>query len=486
MTSKKSVLSNMLWRLAERCGAQGVSFIVSLILARLLLPESYGVVSLITVFISIMSLFIDSGFGNALIQKKNADQLDYSTVFHFNVLMGLLLYIFMFVSAPSIARFYNKYYMVSYIRVLSITLVFGGINGVQQAIISKRMQFKRFFYSSLLGTIISAVVGITMAYMQMGVWALIAQRLINQAMSTFFLWFTVRWRPSPVFSIKRLKPMFNFGSRLMISSFANTFMENLAGLIVGKAYSAELLAYYDKGRNIPNLLIQNLQAAVQSVLFPVIAESQEKQTQVKNILQKSVLTSTYCIFPCMTGIAVCADALVRILYTDKWIAMVPYLQLWCFCFAFYLWHTANLQVIRALGRSDIFLKIEIIKQSLALIALLVSAPFGVLAMLCTSCLVSVISLYINSSPNLQLADYGFMEQIKDVLPIFFLNLLMGFSVYFAGLIPLPYLIRLFLQMLIGIVVYIGGSYVFNLEIFFFLWKTVAELWKQHREELKNG
>ncbi len=473
--NRKTIISNMLWRLAERCGAQGVSFIVSLILARLLLPEAYGVISLITVFTSILNLFIDSGFKNALIQKKDADQLDYSTVFYFNIVMGVLLYGIMFAAAPLIADFYDRPYMVPYIRAMALTLILGGINGVQQAVVARRMQFKRFFYATLTGTVISAVVGISMAYMGTGVWALITQRLVNQAIDTVFLWYTVRWRPSLRFSMKRLKPMFGYGSKLLLSSFANTLMGNMTGLIVGKIYTAELLAYYDKGKNIPNLVVQNLQAAVQSVLFPVIAGNQNQKEEVKKILRKSIMTSTYCIFPCMTGIAVCAEPLVRLLYTEKWIAMVPCLQLWCFCFAFYLWHTANLQVIQALGRSDIFLKIEIIKQFLSLGGILLSAPFGVLAMLTATCIVAVISLYINARPNVRLAGYGFWEQIKDVSPIICLNLLMGIAVYLVGCIAMPDMIKLIVQILTGAAIYIGGSFVIKLEIFNYLFETVKEL-----------
>ena len=473
--NRKTIISNMLWRLAERCGAQGVSFIVSLILARLLLPEAYGVISLITVFTSILNLFIDSGFKNALIQKKDADQLDYSTVFYFNIVMGVLLYGIMFAAAPLIADFYERPYMVPYIRAMALTLILGGINGVQQAVVARRMQFKRFFYATLTGTVISAVVGISMAYMGTGVWALITQRLVNQAIDTVFLWYTVRWRPSLRFSMKRLKPMFGYGSKLLLSSFANTLMGNMTGLIVGKIYTAELLAYYDKGKNIPNLVVQNLQAAVQSVLFPVIAGNQNQKEEVKKILRKSIMTSTYCIFPCMTGIAVCAEPLVRLLYTEKWIAMVPCLQLWCFCFAFYLWHTANLQVIQALGRSDIFLKIEIIKQFLSLGGILLSAPFGVLAMLTATCIVAVISLYINARPNVRLAGYGFWEQIKDVSPIICLNLLMGIAVYLVGCIAMPDMIKLIVQILTGAAIYIGGSFVIKLEIFNYLFETVKEL-----------
>ena len=359
ISSKKTVISNMMWRFAERCGAQGVSFVVSIILARLLLPEEYGVVSLITIFTTILNLFIDSGFKNALIQKRDADQTDFSTVFYFNIFMGMVLYFLMFFAAPAISAFYGRNDMVPYIRVMSLTLVMGGVNGVQTAIVSRRMEFKRFFYATLGGTVFSAVIGIEMVYSGMGVWALIAQRLVNQAINTVILWFTVRWRPSLVFSLERLGPMFRYGSRLLGSAFLDSLNSNLASLVIGKVYQTDTLAYYDKGRRIPNLVVSNLQASVQSVLFPVVAERQGEKEQVGIILRRSFTTAAYGIFPCMVGLAVCAETIIRLLYTEKWISMVPYMQLWCFIFAFYLLHTADLQVIQAVGRSDIILKIEL-------------------------------------------------------------------------------------------------------------------------------
>ena len=472
---KRTVLSNMMWRFAERCGAQGVSFIVSIILARLLLPEEYGVVSLITIFTSILNLFIDSGFKNALIQKKNADQLDYSTVFYFNIFMGIVLYLCMFAAAPAIAHFYEKDYMVPYIRVMSLTLVLGGINGVQTAVVAKRMEFKRFFYATLGGTLFSAVVGIWMAYEGMGVWALIAQKLVNQLINTTILWVTVRWKPSLLFSFQRLKPMFNYGSKLLGSSFLNTMTTNLSSLIIGKVYSSAMLAYYDKGRRIPNLVVENLQSSVQSVLFPVLAERQDQKQEVGKILRRSFTTAAYCIFPCMVGIAVCGESIVRILYTEKWISMVPYLQLWCFIFAFYLLNTADLQVIQAMGRSDTILKIEVVKQVVSLLAIVVTIPFGVLAMMVSMCVVTVICLYINAKPNEELAGYGFREHIKDLMPITGLNILMGIAVWAAGKLLTGDIAVLTVQILVGAAVYIGGSYLLKLESFSYVLRTAAAL-----------
>lgn len=480
VSDRKRVLSNILWRFAEQCGAQGVSFVVSVILARLLLPEEYGIVSLITIFTSILNLFMDSGFKNALIQKKNADQIDYSTVFYFNILMGVLLYLLMFAAAPVIARFYERDDMIPYIRVMSLTLVIGGVNGVQTAVVAKKMEFRRFFYSTLGGTFFSAAVGIGMAYYGMGVWALIAQRLINQFLNTVILWFTVRWRPSMVFSFKRLKPMFRYGSKLLGSSLLNFMTNNLSSLLIGKMYQADILAFYEKGGRIPNLVVSNLQASVQSVLFPVVAERQEDKAKVKAVLRRSYMMAAYVIFPCMVGLAVCAETVIRILYTETWISMVPYMQLWCFIYAFYLLHTADIQVIQAVGRSDIILKIEVIKQVLSVAGIIAAIPYGVMAMLFASCVTTVISMYINAKPNKELADYAFSEHIKDILPIVILNTVMGAVIWLEGLLPLGDIVQLVMQIITGVLIYIGGSLLLRLESFFMI-ISIIKNWDKRRK-----
>lgn len=465
MIKGKTVLSNMLWRFAERSGTQLVSFLVSLVLARLLLPEDYGIISLITVFTTILNLFVDGGFGNALIQKQDADQTDYSTVFYFNVFLGIVLYAGMYFAAPGIAAFYERGDMVPYIRGLSLTLIIGGVNGVQHALVAKRMEYKRFFYSSLGGTLLSAVIGVGMAFLGFGAWALIAQRVVDQAVDTVILWFTVRWRPSGCFSPKRLRPLASYGSRLLGSSLLNALSTNLTGLLVGKMYSAAELAFYDKGERVPMLLISNLQAAAQSVLFPAIAELQTERERVRYLLRQSVMAAAYCIFPCMIGLAACAESVVRILYTEKWIGMVPYLRFWCFILIFYLLHTANLQVIQALGRSDIFLRIEIIKQILSIAGIMIAIPFGVLTMMAVMCVENLAFYYINAAPNHMLAGYGFWQQLKDISPIIVLNLLLGLLVCGIGLLPLPDILLLAVQIAAGAAFYIGGSAVLKIEIF---------------------
>lgn len=465
MIQGKTVMINMWWRFAERCGTQIVSFVVSLVLARLLLPEDYGIVSLITVFTGILTLFVDAGFSKALIQKQNTDQVDYSTVFYFNMALGTVLFLGMCIAAPWIADFYENSSLVPYIRVLSLTLVVGGVNVVQEALVAKRMQYKRFFYSSLGGTLLSAVVGIGMALMGFGVWALIAQKLVDQVTDTAILWFTVRWRPSLCFSISRLKPLASYGSKLLGSSVLNTFYQNLTGLLVGKLYSASQLAYYDKGQRLPSLMVYNFKTAIQSVLLPVMAEQQSETERLRQILRQSVLTAAYCGFPCMVGMAVCAQPLIRVLFTERWIQMTPYMQLWCLYFLTYLIDAANLQVIQALGRSDLFLKLEIIKQSISVVGVLLAAPFGALAMLGVACGLRPLLYYIDAAPNRRLVGYGFWEQFKDLRSIMALNVGLAVLVGALGFLPLPDLALLAVQVCSGAAFYVGVSAALRMETF---------------------
>lgn len=465
MTDRRTVIANILWRLAERGGTQLVSFVVSLILARLLLPQDYGMVSLVTVFTSILTLFVDGGFSSALIQKEKADQADYSTVFYFNLLLGVVLYGCMYLAAPWIASFYGQGALTKYIRVLSLTLVIGGVNGVQQALVARRMEYKRFFYASLGGTLISAVAGVAMAVLGMGPWALIAQRLIDQAADAVILWFTVRWRPSLSFSIQRLRPLAGYGGKMLGSSLLNSLVSNLTSLLVGKMYSSAELAYYDKSQRLPMLLISNLQTAVQSVLFPVMAREQSERERLRQMLRQSVMSSAYCIFPCMIGLGACAGPVVRILFTDRWMAMVPYLRLWCVVLLFYLLHTANLQVIQALGRSDLYLKLEIIKQTISFLGMVIALPFGVFAVLAVMAAVCPLHLYLNAEPNRDLVGYGFWAQLKDIAPIAGLNLVMGVVVWGCSFLPLPDVLLLAVQVSVGIAVYIVGSAGLKIEIF---------------------
>lgn len=479
MSNKNKVVSNMIWRFAERCGAQGVAFIVSLVLARLLDPETYGIVALVTVFTAILQVFVDSGMANALIQKKNADDLDFSTAFYFNLTVCIVLYLGMFFAAPLIADFYNMPDLTPVVRVLSLTIVVSGVKNVQQAYVSRHLKFKLFFFATLGGTVGAAIIGIIMAYCGMGVWALVTQQLFNVILDTIILWITVKWRPKAMFSMERLKGLFGYGWKLLVSGLLDTVYNNVRQLIIGKFYSSADLAFFNKGKQFPNLIITNINTSIDSVLLPVISTAQDDLTRVKAMTRKAIKTSSFVIWPLVMGMAACAEPIVRILLTDKWLPCVFYLQIFCFTYGFWPVHTANLNAIKAVGRSDIFLKLEIQKKIIGVISILVALPFGVQAIAIAYGLTSPINALINSRPNRSLLNYGYREQIIDMLPSMLLSGFMGVVVYFMNWININIYLLLLLQVIVGVAIYVGGAYIFKFE-------SLSYIAQFAREKLKKG
>lgn len=470
MNSSK-VLNNFLWRLLERCGAQGVTFIVSIVLARLLDPTVYGTVALVTIFTTIMQVFVDSGMGNALIQKKDADDLDFSSVFYFNMVICAVLYVIMFFTAPFISAFYKMPELTSVVRVLSLIIIISGVKNVQQAYVSRNMLFKRFFFSTLGGTIGAAVVGIVMAYKGYGVWALVVQMLLNAAVDTIILWLTVKWRPKKMFSFQRLKGLFAYGWKLLISALIDTVYIDLRQLIIGKKYFKEDLAYYNQGDKFPKLIVTNINASIDSVLLPTMSKVQDDSDAVKNMTRRAIKTSTYIMMPFMIGLGVGAETLVSLILTEKWLPCVPFLRIFCITYAFYPIHTANLNAIKALGRSDLFLKLEIIKKVIGITALLSTVHISVMAMAYSLLLTSIINQIVNSWPNKKLMNYSYLDQLKDILPQIVLSLAMGVFVYGVQLIELNNILTLLIQIPLGALIYVLGSKLFHIDSYEYMLST---------------
>ena len=476
--TKKSVIGNFIWRFAERCGAQLVTFIVSIVLARILDPKDYGTIALVTVFTTILQVFVDSGLGTALIQKKNADDLDFSSVFYFNFIVCIILYVGMFIAAPYIALFYKDTTLTPVIRVISLTIVISGVKGIQQAYVSKNMLFKRFFFSTIGGTIFSAVLGIAMAYMGYGVWALVAQQLSNTAIDTLILWLTVKWRPKKMFSYERLKGLFSFGWKLLISSLLDTAYNNLRNLIIGKLYSSSDLAFYNQGEKFPKVIVMNINASIDSVLLPTMSIEQDNPERIKQMTRRAIKTSTYVMAPLMMGLAFCAEPIVRLVLTDKWIFCIPFLRIFCITYMFWPVHTANLNAINAMCRSVWFLLFEIIKKIVGLAILLSTMWFGVMAMAYSLLLSSVLSQIINSWPNRKLLKYGYLEQVRDFAPGILLAVLMGICVHFVEYMTLPMIVTLVIQIVLGPIIYIVGSAILKLEEFQYLLEMIKSIMKK--------
>lgn len=462
------VFSNFIWRFAERCGAQLVTFIVSIVLARILTPSDYGTIALVTVFTTILQVFIDSGLSTALIQKKDADDLDFSSVFYFNFVICIILYLIMFVSAPFIADFYKDSSLVSIVRVISLTLVISGVKGVQQSYVSRHMLFKRFFFSTLGGTIFSAVLGIIMAYAGFGVWAIVFQQLSNNAIDTLILWITVKWRPIKKFSWSRLKNLLSFGWKMLASSLLDTVYNNLRNMIIGKLYTSADLAFYNQGDKFPKLIVTNINTSIDSVLLPTMSNEQDNHVRVKDMTRRAIKISTYIMAPLMMGLAFCARPIVQLVLTDKWLPCVPYLQIFCVSYLFWPIHTANLNAVKAMGRSDLFLKLEIIKKFIGMILLVITMNISVMAMAYSLLISGLISQVINSWPNRYLLKYSYLDQIKDILPNILMSLIMGVFVYFISYLHLSVLASLIIQILLGGIIYLILSILTKNDSFIYL------------------
>ena len=483
MGTRKKVVSGLLWKFGERITAQIISLVVSIILARLLSPDEYGAVALIMVFITIANVFVANGFGSALIQKKDADNLDFSSVFFINLGISVVLYLIIFLSAPFIADYYELPILSPGLRVIGVRIIVAAINTVQQAYVSRHMLFKRFFWSTLFGTLISGVVGIAMAYKGYGVWALIAQYLTNTCTDTLVLWFTVRWRPQLKVSFKRAKDLISYGWKLLVSALLDTGYNQVRSLIIGKMYTKEDLAFYNQGDKYPGLIVTNINTSISSVLFPALSENQSDKEKVRNMTRRAIQVGSFLMWPMMVGLGVAAGPLIRLLLTEKWLPCVPYLRIFCFTYGLWPIHTANLQAINAMGRSDLFLKLEVVKKLIGIVTLLAALWYGPLAIAWSLVVSGIISTFINAYPNIKLLNYTYREQMQDILPAFLIAVMMGVVIYPISAIGFGDAVTVILQAVAGAIIYFVLSVVTRQEAFRYLMTMIL---KRNQGAKDNG
>ncbi len=464
---KNKVADSLIWKLLERFGVQGMQFVLQIILARLLDPAHYGVLSLMVIFTALANVFIQSGFNTALVQNKETKEEDYSSVFWVSLGVACVLYVLLFFGAPLIAQFYDMPEIVSPFRVLALVLFPGAFNSVQIAKVSRELDFKQIFKSNIGAIVLSGIVGIAMAYMGAGLWALVAQYLLNIVFAAIVMWFSVKWRPMFVCNLNRVKMLFKFGWKLLVSGLIETLYQDLRSLVIGKKYSESTLGFYNRGKQFPQFIVNAINGAVQSVMLPVMSQKQDEKGSVKEITRRSISISSYIMFPMMAGLAGVATPLVSLLLTDKWLPCVPFMQIYCFTFAFYPVHSCNLQAINAMGRSDIFLKLEIIKKSYGIAALIVAVVFfnSPIAIAMTGVITTAISCFVNASPNKKLIGYSYFEQIRDILPSLLAALVMFVAVLAVGKLALNNILILIVQVAVGVIVYIAISAIFKLRPF---------------------
>lgn len=473
--TRSKVIKALIWKYMERFGKEGISFIISIFLARLLMPEDFGTLAIVAVFISLANVLVQTGFNLALIQDKDAGRIEFSSVFYASLLFSIALYVLLFLTAPVIATYYRIEELSKILRVLALTLPFGAYNSIQTAAVAKKLNFKLIFTSSLLAIIVSGTVGIIMAYLGYGVWALVGQNLTSVAISCIVMHFTVKWRPELIFSWTRLLSLLSYGWKITASSIVDSIYNNAFNLIIGKKYSAQDLGFYTRGRQFPLLIGQNVSSSISAVMIPTYSAYQSERKRLKQIMRRSIMSGAFVMFPMMIGLAVVAEPFIGLVYTDKWLMSVPYMQIFAISFLFYPVNTANTQVLNGIGRSDIFLKINIQKKLLGILFLLITMRFGVLAIAVGYMISSLIGMVLNILPNKMLMNYGLKEQLKDILPSLLLSIFMGIICFLLLFLDYDYIFILIIQILTGIVIYFVGAHLLKLEAYTYLLMMFKEV-----------
>lgn len=432
---KSKVAKGAVWTLMEKLSTQAVQFVVGMILARLLTPNDYGTVALAGIFFVVAGGLVNCGFGSALIQKKDADDLDYNSVFYLNISLSLVAYVAMFFAAPWISRFYKTPELVSIVRVSAIVFIFNAVNAIQNAELTKKMLFHLSFRISLITTITSAICGVTLAFLGYGVWSLVWSSLITGFVGVIARWLIIAWRPRPMFSWRRLKPLFSYGWKMAASGLLDEFFKNLNGLVIGRLYSRADLAYVNKGRSLPNMAMSEVDATLGRVSFPALVQLQGDRMRLRDAMRRMMICSTFLVMPLMVLVAACAHSELRLLYGPQWTPAVPYMMLACFTYALHPFHTINLRGILALGRSDIFLKLEIVKKALVLAVVIGASRLGVLTWMAISAFaLGPLGVIINAWPNKKLLNYPLYMQILDVLPTILICMVEGGVVFGIDLV----------------------------------------------------
>lgn len=483
---KNKVVTGLFWKLSERLGVQGVQFIIQVILARLLLPKDFGNIAIINVFILVATVLIQYGFSTALIQKINADNLDYSTAFYVNLGISSIMYLSLFILAPMLGEFYKDVLLVSLLRVQALILFLGAFSSVQNAVLARLMDFRKSFYINLGGVISQGIVGIFMAISGWGIWSLIFGQLASSITMVILGFVFVKWKPSLKFSIQRARGLFVFGKNILLASVLETICNNIYSLAIGRVYTKEALGYYNRGQSIPSMLTNTIDGSIQGVLFPALSTCQSDLKQMKRLMRRAIRISCYLVFPVMAGIMALATPLISLLFTDKWLPSVPFVQMSCLTMAFYPIHTANLQAISASGRSDIYLKLEVVKKILLIVVLLITLQYSIYAVMLGSVFCSGFSIVINSWPNKKLFHYSILEQLNDILPSMILSIVMGSLVYIVeSNMIFGNVGNMLVSTTIGIIVYYVGSRILKIEEFSYIKSSIIEFKRKYKNGLES-
>lgn len=455
---KKETVSGVIWSAVERFSVQGIQFVIMLVMANLLDPSDYGLVGMLTVFLAISYVLIDSGFTSALVRKQNRTQLDNSTVFYFNIVVSIVLYVLLWLSSPLIAEFYESPILCELMRVIGLTIVINSLVVVPRAILTSKIDFKTQTKASLYSMISSGILGIWMAYSGYGVWSLVWQQVANSIVSSVVLLVIAKWKPTFEYSWRSFRELFGFGSKLLASSMLDTTWRNIYPVVVGKVFCADILGLYTRAQHFSEFPSSNVTMILQRVTYPVLCRIQEDEERLRILYRKFIRVSAFVVFPLMMGLSACASPLINVILNESWSYCATLLMIICFSMMWYPVHAINLNLLQVKGRSDLFLTLEIIKKIMGVIILCVSVPWGIEAMCYAGIISSLISLAINTYYTGLLINCGFWIQMKDIAHILLTSLLMwGGIVLINGYIDSD-IVRLIIDIVFGVIFYVGISY----------------------------
>lgn len=475
MSLKQKTVDGLLWSFIDTALGQGIQFFVSIVLARLLLPREFGLMGMILIFIALSEAFVNSGFSSALIRKKDCTQSDYSTVFHFNLIAGIVFFVTLFFAAPYISNFFGEPQLKPIVQVLGIVLIIDSVTLIQRTILTREIDFKLQARVSFIASAVSGLIAIYMAWKGMGVWSLVVQRISRQAINTAFLLFWTKWRPSFIFSIKSFRELFGFGSKLLISSLIDTFYNNIYYLLIGKYFSAQQLGFYTRADEFNRLPSHNLSGIIQRVSYPVLCSIQEDTSKLTHTYRRFIRSAMYISFILMMLMAASAEPLIITLIGEKWRESVPYFRLLCFTGMFYPLHVLNLNIIQVKGRSDLFLKLEIIKKILAVPTIALGIFLGIKVMIYGMMVNALIDFYLNNYWSKSMIGYSIKQQLKDILPSFAMAGIISIAVYSLSVfLPYGYGTILLIQAFSGIGLAIGISEITRFGDYIFLKETIKE------------
>ena len=438
------------WSFVDNIANSGITFLVGLVLARILTPAEYGVMAMVTIFIAISNSIVDSGFSNALIRKIKIEQIDYNTVFYFNLVVSLFLYLVLFFCAPAISVFFKEPILVNIMRVIGWILVINALAIIPRTILVRNVDFKTQTKVSLISSIFSGVIGIGMALTSFGVWSLVGQQLSRQFLNTVFLWFFCHWRPLWEFSIQSFKELFGFGSKLLLSGLLNTIYNDIYSLVIGRCYSAADLGQYTRASQFNTIFSSNLTPVVQRVSYPLLSPIQNEETRLREAYRRVIKVTMLVTFACMLGLAAVAKPLLVLLIGEKWLPAVYFLQIICFSGMLYPLHAINLNILQVKGRSDLFLKLEIIKKIIATVPIVIGIFWGIELMLWGSVCSSFIAFFLNSYYSAPLIGYPTSRQIKDVTPTLGISFGVAAVMWSLSLLSISYYVMLPLQCVVGL------------------------------------